>query len=108
MSTRADAYSAGPRAHILGVINSFRSLGWEVDPFIVGDRLPMGASKGRLQSLLEQWPVMRVPGDAARLLLAYRNGKAAWTELGGRVDWVYERFATMQVFGRRFQKAGIP
>ena len=108
VSTRPDAYSAGPRAHILGVVNGFRAQGWRVDPFIVGDRVGQKITKGTLQAGLERWPALRLAGDAARLLLAARNRRAAWAELGGRVDWVYERFATMQVLGRRFKKAGIP
>ena len=43
VSTRPDAASAGPRAHILGVVNGFRALGWEVRPWIAGDRLPPGS-----------------------------------------------------------------
>ncbi len=108
VSTRPDAYSAGPRAHILGVINGFRTQGWTVDPFIVGDRVGRKVTKGTLQASLERWPALRPVGDAARLLLAARNRRAAWAELGSRVDWVYERFATMQVLGRRFKKQGIP
>lgn len=108
VSTRPDAYSAGPRAHILGVVNGFRGLGWEVEPFIVGDRVAAGMTGGRPQAALERWPALRLAGDAARLLMAQRNGRAAWTTLGGRVDWVYERFATMQVLGHRFSRAGVP
>lgn len=108
VSTRPDAYSAGPRAHILGVVNGFRARGWAVEPFIIGDRVGRRVTRGTLQAGLERWPALRLAGDAARLLLAERNRRAAWAELGGRVDWVYERFATMQVLGRRFKQQGIP
>jgi glycosyltransferase involved in cell wall biosynthesis len=40
--------------------------------------------------------------------MARHAAAKAWAELEGSVDWVYERFATMQVLGRRFRKAGIP
>ena len=108
VSTRPDAASAGPRAHILGVVNGFRGLGWDVLPFVVGDRLPPGVGGGGVQRLLERVPAARPVADLARLVLARRSAAAAWAELGGRVDWVYERFATMQVLGRRFRRAGIP
>lgn len=108
VSTRPDAASAGPRAHILGVVNGFRALGWEVRPWIAGDRLPPGVGGGGVQRLLERVPAARPAADLARLVLARRSAAAAWAELAGRVDWVYERFATMQVLGRRFRRAGIP
>ena len=54
VSTRPGAASAGPRAHILGTINGFRAAGWEVRPYIAGDRLPPGVGNGRVQRLLER------------------------------------------------------
>ena len=52
VSTRPDAASAGPRAHILGTVAGFRDLGWEVRSYIAGDRLPPGIGSGRVQRLL--------------------------------------------------------
>lgn len=40
VATRADAEASGPRAHVLGVMDAFQTLGWEVHPFIVGDQMP--------------------------------------------------------------------
>ncbi|MCB2054641.1 MAG: glycosyltransferase family 4 protein [Geminicoccaceae bacterium] len=132
VSTRADAASAGPRAHILGVIAGFRARGWQVEPFIVGDetsepgertarhgtettlagRLVRSVTQrlgdGSVQRHLERMPLLRPLADLARLLLAARNRRRAWRQLGGRVDWVYERFATMAVLGSRFKRAGVP
>lgn len=108
VSTRLDAASAGPRAHINGVMSGFRAAAWEVEPFIVGDRMPKGMTDGGVQRRLERSRLLRMAADAARLVMARRNAARAWSEIGGEVDWVYERFATMQVLGRRFQRAGIP
>ncbi|MCB1885452.1 MAG: glycosyltransferase family 4 protein [Geminicoccaceae bacterium] len=108
VSTRADAASAGPRAHILGAINGFKTAGWDVVPFIKGDRVDPSLVKGKVQRRLEGSPLLRYAADMARLVMAERSRRAAWDELGGRVDWVYERFATMQVLGHRFKRAGVP
>jgi glycosyltransferase involved in cell wall biosynthesis len=108
VSTRPAAASAGPRAHILGTINGFRNAGWTVKPYVVGDRLPPGVGSGGVQRLLERVPAARPLADLARLAMARHGAAKAWAELGGEVDWVYERFATMQVLGRPFQRAGIP
>ena len=108
VSTRNDAISAGPRAHILGVIQGFEAAGFTVNPFIVGDQLAPSLGKSRIQGILEASKIARYAGDAARLLLGRRNAGRAFDALIGEVDWVYERFATMQVLGRRFKHAGIP
>ncbi|MEZ5823342.1 MAG: glycosyltransferase [Geminicoccaceae bacterium] len=108
VSTRPEASSAGPRAHILGVMNGFLDQGWKVHPFIVGDRVSGHISGGGVQRWLEGSPLVRYAGDAARLAMAARSRRAAWKELAGKVDWVYERFATMQVLGHPFRRAGIP
>ena len=108
VSTRPAAASAGPRAHILGVINGFGTAGWAVRSYIVGDRLPPGIGGGGVQRLLERVPAARPLADLARLAMARHGASRAWAELGRDVDWVYERFATMQVLGRPFRRAGIP
>ena len=109
VSTHMGAASAGPRAHVLGTINGLRSAGYEVHPFIVGDRMDQAVSGSRrVQAGLERSMVLRLVGDAARMALAKRNESKAFGELSGRVDWVYERFATMQVLGHRFARSGMP
>lgn len=108
VSTRPDAASAGPRAHILGTVAGFRDLGWEVRSYIAGDRLPPGIGSGRVQRLLERFPAARPLADLARLAMARHAAARAWSELGRDIDWIYERFATMQVLGRRFRRTGIP
>jgi len=112
VSTRPDAASAGPRAHIQGVIAGFREAGWQVRPFIVGDRMRPGLTGRSVQSRLEGSRLVRYAADAARLAMAEKSRRQAWRELAPRggeaVDWVYERFATMQVLGHPFRRAGIP
>jgi glycosyltransferase involved in cell wall biosynthesis len=107
VSTHPHAEASGPRSHVLGVITAFRDLGWEVRPFIVGDRLPPRVATGSHRALTRGrgWALL---ADFGRLALRPVNAGRAWRELGGQVDWVYERFATFQALGRPFQRRGIP
>nr|MDP9479668.1 hypothetical protein [Actinomycetota bacterium] len=52
VSTRPDAEAGGPRSHVLGVIRAFESLGWSVNRFIVGDRMPKGVAGGGSEKAL--------------------------------------------------------
>lgn len=89
-------------------MNGFRSSGWQVEPFIVGDRVAAGFSRGGVQRHLEDSRLLRMAADVLRLGMGRRSSRQAWQALGGRVDWVYERFATLQVLGHRFKRAGVP
>lgn len=112
ISTRPEAYSAGPRTHIVGVIHGFEAAGFEVRRYIKGDRIDARLTAGGVQSGLARSRLARLAGDLARLGLARASAAEAWAELGSPaaapVDLVYERFATMQVLGRRFRHAGVP
>jgi glycosyltransferase involved in cell wall biosynthesis len=107
VTTRADAELAGPRAHVLGVIAGFEAAGWTVDPFIVGDRAPSVVARDGERLVRRSWS-MTLAADAARLVLRARSAGAAWRALGGRVDWVYERFALFQALGAPFARRGTP
>ncbi|MEJ5347724.1 MAG: glycosyltransferase [Desulfosoma sp.] len=107
VSTRPEAEAAGPRSHILGFIGAFRNLGWEVRPFIVGDRMPAAWVNAGSEQKLRRGLGTRMAADLVRLVLAYRYRRTAWQEVGP-VDWVYERFGIFQSLGRAFQKRGIP
>ena len=108
VSTRPEAELAGPRAHILGVINAFRALSWDVRPFIVGDHVPRSwIVSGSEQAISKSW-WRTLATDMVRLTMAARNARQARHELGGQVDWLYERFAVMQALGRALQKRGVP
>jgi len=107
VSTRADAEIGGPRSHVLGVMSGFRHLGWTVESYIVGDRSPDVVTNhaGKLLRKGRQWALF---ADMARMGIAPSNTRAAWRELSGRVDWVYERYSLFQALGRPFAQAGIP
>jgi glycosyltransferase involved in cell wall biosynthesis len=108
VTTRPDAEIGGPRSHILGVMSGFRQLGWSVEPYIVGDRSSPGVvtrDAGKLLRKGGQWALL---ADMARIGLSPLNAHAAWRELAGRVDWVYERFSVFQSLGRAFAQAGVP
>ena len=108
VSTRPDADLAGPRTHVLGVVKAFEELGWNVEPFIAGDRVPrkwvtngseMSVSGGSFRTLV---------ADLMRVALGPLNAWRAWRELGGRGGWVYERSAVLQAMGWIFKRDGGP
>jgi glycosyltransferase involved in cell wall biosynthesis len=113
------------------VIRAFERLGWEVRPFIVGDRVPRqwvtgdrvpmrwvteGSEQGvRLRRLLWFRRLLWVrrllwtlAADLLRPLQSAVNARRAWQELGGRVDWVYERCYPYGSMGRIFKRHGVP
>lgn len=107
VSTRDDAEASGPRTHVLGVIGALEELGARVTPFIVGDRMPRQV-RTRSEAVLRGGPVQALAADLARISLGAVNARRAWHELRGRVDWVYERAASLQSLGWIFQRHGIP
>ncbi|MDZ4871526.1 MAG: D-inositol-3-phosphate glycosyltransferase [Chroococcidiopsis cubana SAG 39.79] len=108
VSTDPEAETSGPRSHVLGVMKAFEALNWEVKPFIVGDRVPRKwAAKGSEKTLTRGF-LPRLIADLVRLTLGAVNASRAWQELGGQVDWVYERFAVLQSIGKPFKRHGVP
>jgi len=107
VSTRPEAAASGPRSHVLGVMRAFARLGWEVRPFIVGDRVPRSWVAKEADVELGSSYLKRLAADGVRLGLAAVNGVRALWEVG-RVDWVYERFGAFQFLGYGFQRRGIP
>ncbi|NET34446.1 MAG: glycosyltransferase [Cyanothece sp. SIO1E1] len=108
ISTRADAEITGPRAHILGFIKGFESLGWQVHPFIVGDRMPRRLATKKMESSLSGGGIRALALDLMRWGLGIINARLAWQELGGQIDWVYERFSPFVMLGKPFKRRGIP
>lgn len=108
VSTRPEAPAAGPRAHVLGTIDAYRKLGWEVKSYILGDELrPSVEDPGRRSSnMLGHF--RGLAADGGRLLFRYGTPRLALQRIGTDVDYVYERFASMQSLGRVYQKRGIP
>jgi len=108
VSTRPDAELVGPRSHVLGVINGYESLGWEVERYIVGDRVPPSwVRPGSEQVARGPW-LQTLSVDLLRMSIGlYHAMKSGW-ELKGQVDWVYERGALLQAMGWVFQRRGVP
>jgi glycosyltransferase involved in cell wall biosynthesis len=92
---------------VLGVIDGFERRGWAVSRYIVGDRMPHVVARDG-EALVSRNRAWTLAADLARLGLRYRHSRGAWSALGGRVDWVYERFALFQALGAPFARRGIP
>jgi glycosyltransferase involved in cell wall biosynthesis len=107
VTTRSASDAAGPRAHVLGVIDGFERRGWTVSRYIVGDRMPEVVARDG-ESMLQRGRAWTLAADIARMGLRGRHTGGAWSELGTSVDWVYERFALFQSLGSRFARHGIP
>lgn len=108
VSTQPHAEASGPRAHVLNVIRGFGNLGWDVKPFIVGDRLPSKWSGRGSGNRIGGSLISTLAADVLRLSMGSINARRAWKELGDQVDWVYERFAVLQSLGYVFKRQGIP
>lgn len=108
LSTRPEAEASGPRAHVLGVIKAFEALGWEVKPFIVGDRVPQKWVTKGSEQVLSKGFFHTLAADLVRLGIGAVNAQRAWQEMGGQVDWVYERLAALQSLGWIFKQHGVP
>ncbi len=108
VSTKQYAELAGPRSHVLGVIQAFETLGWEVNPFIVGDQVPeQWIKKGSAEQLTKSI-FHAAAADLVRISSNIINSHRAWRALGHQTDWVYERFSALQMLGWHFKKRGIP
>lgn len=109
MTTRPSGESGGARSHILGVMNAYRQLGWDVESFIYGDRIDLDSASGSLlKGALQGTAAGRMVADIGRVVLGKRNSVQALRAVGDRIDYVYERFAVFQSLGRQFKHAGVP
>ncbi len=108
ISTHPDAEMSGPRARVLGIIGGFKALGWEVNPFIVGDRVPTQWSAKGSGAAISRGFLRTLAVDFIRLYLGCINTVKSWQALKTKVDWVYEYAATLQCLGWFFQWQGIP
>lgn len=108
VSTDPQAELAGARTHVQGIITAFERLGWEVKPYIVGDKVPRKwVTKGSERAISSNF-FRTLIVDLVRLIIATKHSQQAWQELKGQVDWVYERFGTFQAMGRKFKHHGVP
>lgn len=108
VSTRPDTEATGARAHVVGVISAFRALGWEVNSFIVGDRVPTAWVRPGSRQRMSRSYLRRVAADIVRIVMARHNARRSFAELAGHAEWVYERFGAFQSLGRAFQRQGTP
>ncbi|MFK0731119.1 MAG: glycosyltransferase family 4 protein [Gloeotrichia echinulata GP01] len=108
ISTHPDAEMSGPRSRVLGLIKGFKTLAWEVEPFIVGDRLPQKISAKGSGEAISSGFLRTLAVDFIRLALGIVNSWKSWKEIGSQVDWVYEYAATLQSLGWIFQMQGKP
>lgn len=107
VSIKPEAQAGGPRSHVLGVIGGFRDLGWQVHPFLVGDRMPAPVVS-QSEGFVTRGGARALLTDCGRIALRHLSAYNAWAALGGRVDWVYERYGAFQALGKPFQRRGIP
>ena len=108
VSTRPEAVLTGPRAHVLGVVRAFEESGWQVQPYIVGDRVPLAwIAKDSTETALRSSLTTRGVADLLRCGMGLVNGWRA-RRLLGDVDLVYERFGAFQAMGWWFQRRGVP
>jgi glycosyltransferase involved in cell wall biosynthesis len=107
VSTLPEAEATGPKSHILGIINAFENLGWQVKPFIVGNQMPKKVYGFKSRSILTKNIFTRFIADIFRIVFGFINENKAINEVGS-VQFVYERFGIFQHLGRVFQKNKIP
>ncbi|MCB0490374.1 MAG: glycosyltransferase [Cyclobacteriaceae bacterium] len=107
ISTHPKAEMSGPKSHILGFVLGFKSLGWDVDEFIVGNHVPKSWVIEGSEHAISRNFVSRLIADIVRLALGWVNSKIAWQVIDSRVDFVYERVATFQFLGSVFKKRGV-
>lgn len=108
ISTRPDAEMSGPRSRVLGIIKGFKTLGWHVETFIVGDRVSQKWSARGSGEAISKGFFRTLIVDFMRLGLGLMNSWRSYRELKNQVDWVYEYAATLQCLGWIFQRQGIP
>lgn len=108
ISTHPDAEMAGPRSRVLGIIKGFKTLNWDVDTFIVGDRVSKNWSAKGSAEVISKGFLRTLAVDIVRIGLGIINSFKSSVELKNKVDWVYEYAATLQCLGWIFQRQGIP
>lgn len=109
ISLRAGAVTAGPRAHVLGVMGAFERMGFDVDQLIIGDRMPASWSGRGAARMTSGSRARATATDFLRLAIAGRSSISARTlaRAPGTV-MAYERLALFHGLGRHFQRQGVP
>lgn len=107
VSTKDSSVLAGPRAHVLGVIGAFKTSGWHVSQFIVGDNSRKSFQDENAESRLRDSKLVRAGADIVRVTFGVLNGLRASRKYKG-MDLVYERFAVFQMLGYFFARKSTP
>jgi glycosyltransferase involved in cell wall biosynthesis len=107
VSTDPDAEAGGARVHVLGIIHGFESLGWVVQAYVAGDKLPRFVTGQGSEILLSTAAHRALMADLLRIAANTVNGWAT-RSLIADTDLVYERYGAFQCLGRTFQESGIP
>lgn len=105
VSTHSKGNSTGARAHILGVINGFKSKGWIVDQFIFGDIIQKGKQLKDRQKQLANSLVKRIIADLIRIFFNEINSRKISSKYSVP-DLVYERVGAFQSLGKFISKKG--
>ncbi|MEM8719353.1 MAG: glycosyltransferase [Cyanobacteria bacterium P01_G01_bin.39] len=108
VSTDPQAELGGARTHVLGIITAFEKLGWDVKPYIVGDKVPRKWVTKGSEKVVSTSFFRTLAVDLVRLIISVMYSRKAWQDLKGQVDWVYERCGTFQAMGSKFQQNGVP
>jgi glycosyltransferase involved in cell wall biosynthesis len=105
VSTHSKGNSTGARAHILGIINGFKTKGWIVDQFIFGDVIQKGKQIKDRQKQLADSLVKRIIADLIRLFFNEINSRRI-SHKYTVPDLVYERVGAFQSLGKFISKKG--
>jgi glycosyltransferase involved in cell wall biosynthesis len=108
VSTHPEAEASGARSHVLGILEAFEQLGWTVERFIVGDRVPQTWIASGSQRAVSKTLARRVAADAVRIVLGWVNARRARRSFYGRVNLLYERFGAFQALGSGCRQDGTP
>jgi glycosyltransferase involved in cell wall biosynthesis len=106
-STKPVASLTGGRQHILGTVSGFKENGWQVDTYILGDKVPESWLKGEHEMNKGKPFITRLAADVVRILISAQHIRRALKNIPAP-DWVYERYAAYQLFGYFFQRRGAP
>jgi len=107
VSTKPIAEATGARQHVLGTMLGFKANGWQIAPYIVGDKVPESWIKPGQQKSMAKSFLKRLAADGMRMLLSAKHARRALKDISAP-DWVYERYGALQLFGYFFQRRGTP
>jgi len=113
VSTKSVSGSHGPRAHVLGVIGAFKTLGHSVEELIIGDIVPERMVTANFEPQKETSGIKRtlvlLASDTIRFLIRMvLIMKGAFLSESKRPNLVYERYGLFMGLGKFFkQKSGV-